>query len=353
MDAIDRAGHDGRALLAEAGIAPSLLDDPEARVDGPPYDRLQRLALETTGDPALGLHLGETASASAFSAPGQVASQCRTLREALEVLFTYYRLVVDAAPPRLVEEGELAHVVYEIAHSPDPLCNRLHQEFVLTLTSAIAITSFRGEGLGRDAEVWFRHARPPYAAEYTRIFGGRERFERPHAGFVVRRALLGELLQARQVHPDAELLRLLKARADELLVRLDASEGLAGMVRRMIVDAFPDASVGLDAIARRLGMSGRRVLRRRPPGGGRVLPAVGRRHGHARSRVRSPAPAGHHHPGSRAQAGLLRPERVPPGVQALDRRDPGPVATLGGRVSVRDARHGMAIDVTSAQSAAS
>ncbi len=262
VDAVERAGHDGRALLAAAGIPDALLEDPEARIDGQRYDRVQRLALATTGDPALGLHAGETASASAFSAAGQMASHCGTLREALEVLFNYYRLVGDPSPPRLVEEGQFAHIVYEIVRSPDPLCNRLRQEFGVTLTSAIAIASFRCDSLGRDTEVWFEHGRPAYAAEYSRIFRGRERFDRPHAGFVIRRALLGDLLQARQVHRDPQLFRLLKRRADEWMVRLDTNEGLAGKVRRTIVDAFPDAPIALDAVARRLGVSGR-VLRRR------------------------------------------------------------------------------------------
>ncbi len=239
VDKVYRTGHDARALLVAAGISPTIVEDPEARIETGPYDLLQELALSTTGDPALGLHMGENASVAAFNLPGQIASQATTLREALHAFLTYYRLVADTSAPRLVEDGDVVHIVFEIVRSPNPLCNRLRQEFGVTRTEAIGIAFFHGRPLRRDLEVWFEHARPPYAAEYTRIFGGRERCDRPHAGFVVPRAFLDELLEARQVHHDVRLSRLLKGQADDWLARLDANEGLAGKVRRIIVQSFP------------------------------------------------------------------------------------------------------------------
>src|SRR4051794_29025559 len=86
VDEVDRAGHDGRALLRAAGIEAGVLEDPDARIETEPYDLLQQLALRTTGDAALGLHMGEHASVSAFSVAGQMASQSSTLREAIDVL---------------------------------------------------------------------------------------------------------------------------------------------------------------------------------------------------------------------------------------------------------------------------
>jgi AraC-like DNA-binding protein len=263
VEEVCRRGHDGRALLVAAGISPTIVEDPEARIEGGPYDLLQELALSTTGDPALGLHMGENASVSAFNLAGQIASQSVTIRDALDALLTYYRLVADTSAPRLVEDGDLAHIVFEIVRSPNPLCNRLRQEFGVTRTEAIGLAFFRGRPLRRDLEVWFEHARPPYAAEYTRIFGGRERFDRPHAGFVIPRGFLDELLDARQVHHDVRLSRLLKSQADDWLARLDANEGFAGKIRRMIVQSFPDLPPPqLDGAAQRLGISGR-VLKRR------------------------------------------------------------------------------------------
>jgi AraC-like DNA-binding protein len=260
VDEVDRSGHDGRALLVAAGIPSTVLENPEARVTPEQYDRIQRLALRTTGDPALGLHMGESASISSFGMAGHVASLSETLGEALNVLLTYYRLVADTSPNRIVVDGDRIHIVFEIVRSADRLCNRLRQEFALTRMEAIAEAFVRGRRRD-EVEMWFEHSRPPYAAEYTRIFRGRERFDRPHAGFVAPRLLLDGLLSARQIHYDGRLFRILKEQAADSLARLDASEGVAAKIRRMIVETSPVGVLGMDAIARRLGISGRSLRR--------------------------------------------------------------------------------------------
>lgn len=252
-----RVGCDAGAVLAEVGIDAAALQQPWERVPVAAYDRLQRRALEVSRDPAFGLHMGEHASIGAFNLLGQMAMHSRTLGEGLDVLRSYHRIVVDVDPPALVYEGDRARLVYSYLRSQDPLCNRMRAEFGITALFTIA------RALGRDepqAEFWFEHTRPElpeHAAEYRRIFEGRERFEAAHTGVVIPRELLGVALP----YQDASLYELLKARADRMLGEFAARSGLARRIRDLIVQEDEPPPLEMDAMASRLGMSERSLRR--------------------------------------------------------------------------------------------
>jgi AraC-like DNA-binding protein len=147
-------------------------------------------------------------------------------------------------------------LVYEFVRSRDPLCTRLRAEFGLTRLLNIA-----RHFLGPDAvpdEAWFEHPAPAYAAEYARIFRGRERFGRPCTGFWIPRGLL----DAGQLYHDERLFEVLKGQADQWLARIDDGDGAAGRIRQLIVQHYPAVRPEMDCVARRLGMSERSLRRR-------------------------------------------------------------------------------------------
>ncbi|MFO0694667.1 MAG: AraC family transcriptional regulator [Polyangiales bacterium] len=256
VDELERQGVEPTVLLEEAGIEPWWLDDPQIRIDVATWDRLQRIALERSGDPAFGLHMGEHASSAAFSVLGHMVAQCRTIREALEVLFQYYRLVADVAPPYMVEHGDVVQIVYTFVRTDDALCNRLRAEFGMTRLLAIARIFLGSEATPEEA--WFEHPQPAYGAEYTRIFRGTERFGRVCTGFLVKRALL----EQRQLYHDETLYLALKEQADRSLERIAGGEVLAPRIVRLIVDGHPEVQPEMGSVARRLGMSERSLRRR-------------------------------------------------------------------------------------------
>jgi AraC-like DNA-binding protein len=256
VEELARTGHDAGPVLEGAGIDPSQLEDPYARVDRGCYERLNLLALGTSDDDAFGLHMGEHGSLAAFSMAGHMVAQCRTIREALDVIMRYYRLVADTAPPALVEEGEHARFRYEFIRSREPRVDRIRAEFGLTQFLCGA-RQFFGPNVA-PLETWFEHDEPGYGAEYQRIFGGTARFGRPHTGFVLARATL----DVQQLYHDRELLRVLKEEADRWLERLGTAPGVAGQIRRLLVAGFPAVRPEMKAVARKLGMSERSLRRR-------------------------------------------------------------------------------------------
>lgn len=256
LEAVERAGVSTDTFLRASGFDATLLDDPNARVDLPRYDRLQELALDMTGDEALGLHMGDSPSLSAFQVVGFLASHCRTIREGLDVFFRYHRIVSDCPASYLIERGQDAVLVYNFPRTT-PRCTRLRGEFGMTRLWRIAQMFLRVGAVPR--EVWFEHAAPPYVAEYARIFGpGVARFEQASTGIVMPTAAL----DAVQLHPNPQLYQVLKAQADQLLGDLDAGQSLSRQIHRLVVHHFTDIEPDMDTLARRLGMSARSLRRR-------------------------------------------------------------------------------------------
>jgi AraC-like DNA-binding protein len=266
VDAIERAGVDVGEYLAAAGVTEELLQDADARVDGPVYDRLQELAVVMSGDPALGLHMGEHASLGAFHLVGHIAAQCRTVRDVIDVFLRYYRIVTDIPPPQLIEEGKRVRIVYQFQHTT-PVCNRLRSEFVMTRFLVIG-RMFTGASESPE-EVWFEHSAPSYAAEYNRIFGGRERFRMPSTGMVLDRALLDR----EQRYADPRLYAMLRDKAEEALRRLDRGATLAERIKDLVLCRVLDAKPSLSDASREVGMTPR-ALRRKLEAEGTSFAAV-------------------------------------------------------------------------------
>lgn len=96
MRALDAAGCDGAALVAEAGFDVDTLDVPNAHCPLDKTASLWRLAVAATGDSAFGLKVASHIKHTTFHALGYGLSASSTLREAFERIQRYCRLVSDA-----------------------------------------------------------------------------------------------------------------------------------------------------------------------------------------------------------------------------------------------------------------
>lgn len=257
VDEVARAGRNTDAFLGAAGIERTTLANPDARLSFSRYHRAQELAVDWTGDPALGLHVGERAPLSAFHVVGFVCAHCSTLRQAISALARYGPLLFDVDAPTLEEEGPRATLGYRFTYGSGP-SDRMGAEF------AIAATVQMGRMcLGRVAaplEVGFEHAAPAYVDEYRRVLGAPVRFEAPATLVSFDRALLDAPL----LHANPDLLRILATEAERKLAGLPEAP-LSDRVRAMVLeenDAGHAQRLTMEEVARRLGLSERSLRRR-------------------------------------------------------------------------------------------
>ena len=95
--ALTARGIDATDVFRRARLQPELLGDPNARYPLAGVQRLWALAIETTGDPCIGLEVGRSWHPTTFHALGYAALASGSLREALALVARYSRIVSTGA----------------------------------------------------------------------------------------------------------------------------------------------------------------------------------------------------------------------------------------------------------------
>jgi AraC-like DNA-binding protein len=241
-------------FLDAAGFDAQRLDESDARITCEEYAALQASAFELTGDEALGLHMGEAASATTYSLAAHLVAHATTMRHGLNALLRFHRLLTDSPSWQLVENDRTATLRYELG-SGSARCKRFNAE--LTMTGFFRMVRHFSRH-ARPECVCFEHAAPAYRAEYARIFEGVERFEQPFTGIIIDRALL----DAVQLHQDLEFHVALEAQAEKRVSRLTRSRKYSERVREYLVESATPERRDMKAAARALGLSPRSLRRR-------------------------------------------------------------------------------------------
>jgi AraC-like DNA-binding protein len=254
VEAIERAGVSREALFKRAGLDPGVMDRAEGRVSLEEYDALHDVALDLTGDEALGLHMGESATERTHPIVAHLVANAGTLREGIDALLRFYQLVTDRPVWRLEETDDHATLYYDVAPG-SPRCERLRAEITMTGFYRMLRTFARD---ARPRVVAFEHAEPPYGSEYSRIFEGAERFDQRFTGIVFDRALLG----AAQLHRDEDFRAVVESQAERRLSRLTKNASYAARVRDYLLDPATGDRRDMTAAARALGLSTRSLRRR-------------------------------------------------------------------------------------------
>ncbi|WP_421549229.1 AraC family transcriptional regulator [Pseudomonas sp. QD4] len=91
-DAMGSHGLDPAPLLAQYGLDAARLGEAGARLSIPRYMRLGHAAIQLTGDPALGLRMGQLGRLSQLGLAGVTAAQAPTVREAARCLTRFEAL---------------------------------------------------------------------------------------------------------------------------------------------------------------------------------------------------------------------------------------------------------------------
>lgn len=256
IDYAARQGAKKPALLAIAGLPEGANIGPNKRVPLDAYAKVIRAASADLQDPAAAIHFAEATNIADLSIVGLIGYSSATMRDALEQLNRYGRLVMDicvAGPDRFTlsyEDDGLWLTDNRVDDLPFPELTESTfvrmvsgtRQFGDTPYCSFAEVIHQDEGTGRELE---------------RALGVRVRFG------AQRNAL--RVSVAWQDYPIAQYPRyafgLFCNHADSLLAELDASRSLAGEVERRILPVLHTGKVFAEDIASQLGMSGQGLYR--------------------------------------------------------------------------------------------
>jgi AraC-like DNA-binding protein len=281
LETIEEAGVDGTDLCRACGIERARLGDPEARIGRPEVLRFWEEAGRRLGVPNPGLYLGERVRPRARNVAVYAMMSSPTLREGLERIIRYQRLLGDFSRLTVKDEGARSFVRID-SRSPEQPLTRDEAEFTSVLLLRYCRWVTDRDLVPLEARLGRREPADP--SDYERVFGCPVRFGAAEEGLL----LAAEDLALPSLHASEEMAREHERLADRHLSEIEDSS-VGGRLRRLLATELEVGSLDLRAAAKRLSMSPRTLQRRlaaEETTYGRVLDEV--RRDLALARLRSP-----------------------------------------------------------------
>jgi AraC-like DNA-binding protein len=255
VDAVEKAGVDRAELLRAAQLDAELLKAADARVPLNDVHRICEVALDLSGDDALGLHWAERLNGTAFVPVSYLLAHSQSLRHAFDSLARFGSLLSDEPGYELLEQGDKATL---LSRTPRDQPLRV-QRFIAEMVTASFFRILRARNVPDQPErVNFAYAAPAYHAEYARCFEGAARFEQAFTGLVFDRALLDQA----QPNKDEGIHEALQTLAERRVSQLARRVPYAARVRELLIQRGWPARIDMQAVARTLGLSARSLRRR-------------------------------------------------------------------------------------------
>jgi AraC-like DNA-binding protein len=255
IEVVERGGVPRQAFLRKALLSDCRLSDADARFTLDEFDAVQRVALDLTGDEALGLHFAEHASEAAFSILGHLVAVAPTLRDALALIPPFGGLLFGDTHQTVEECVDVATIRHEF-HRTSARADRMHAEFAIAGFARL-IRIFAGP-TARISGAYFEHASPAHRPEYCRVFQGAERFNQTLTSIEFPR----KLLDVRQLHHDPRLFGVLRAEARRTIDTASRGARHADRLKHYLAARPASRIPTMDVAARELGMSVRSLRRR-------------------------------------------------------------------------------------------
>jgi AraC-like DNA-binding protein len=247
-------GLDREQLLERSGLTPQELADPDGRVSLAKISGLWQAAVAQSTDPFFGLHLGEAIDIREIGLVGYVLLHSGTLREALQRLVRYSRVIQEALKTRFEEDSGGG----TLSFARVPLMDRIHHpadgRLALSITLPRKLT-------GADivpVEVGFPYPRPDDTSEHRRIFRAPLKFDCPDAHIAYAKVDLDRPIVA----ADETLVTYLDKLAEEFLESLSRGGSYSEKTRRAVWADLSDGHPTLEGAATRIGVSARSLQRR-------------------------------------------------------------------------------------------
>jgi AraC-like DNA-binding protein len=251
---LESRGHDGRHLLREVGLDPSLVRQPRARS---PFARVTEAwgkAARLAGDPHLGLQTSKFYRATDFHGLAVVFLASQDLGTALERLVRYHDVVNTAITLRLLKGERRVDLVCSTVYADDD-ARRVMEDSRASII--VDLCRSGADGPLDPMEVAFTYPKPTIETEHEAVLRCPILFGTPQWRISFRPADLA--------HPFLASNRELARSNDQVLARMVESlrqDDLVSRVKMAMVDGLPSGTPTEEGIAKAVSMSSRSLQRR-------------------------------------------------------------------------------------------
>lgn len=246
-------GYNSNELLDAAGVEPEILINPETRIAITVYDRLWRMAVARTGDACMGLHVISHLKPATFHALGLALLTGATIRESLNRLQRYYKIISDEVQVRVVAGKTTTALCFTpFAGRPLPTDASVDAFMAVSIAYARTLDSDRLN----PAQVLFMHPPPDCTEAYEKLFRAPVKFSSEDNRIHFFSAdILRPLSSA-----NAEIALKNDQIAADYLARFDKSQ-IEHRVRLRVMESLGAGEPSLENIAQSIGVSSRSLNR--------------------------------------------------------------------------------------------
>lgn len=251
---LQQRGVDIARLTSGSDIASEELDEQDTLLTFDQAEKIILNALALSGDPGLGLVLGEHESWKDWGMLGYAIFSCKSGWEAMEIAASYYQTSTSMTNLEITHEGE----VFSFASTPTHSVSDEIHRFLLEEDFGGFINFIR-EVQGKEfhaSEVSFTYSEPDYVQRYRDFFQCPLKFDAPVSRVLMPASILD--FHASSYNPVAESMAI--KLCDEILNQQDANRGLVNKVYLTLLKN-PDRFLGVEEVAEELGMSERNLRR--------------------------------------------------------------------------------------------
>jgi len=246
-------GADPATVLAEAGVDPTLFDDPENTVPLAELGRLVRLCVNRTGCMKFGLLVGQQGGLHSLGLVGLLARLSPDVGTALRRLADCMHLHHGGTVTAVTVDGDAATLSYDIDRRYDEAADQIGDGALATLFNILR--ALCGPGW-RPIEIRFAHRAPDDVRPFRAFFATELCFDAGQNAIVFPGAWLRQPLPG----DDAELQRLIVLQ----IARLEARYGdeFPELVRGVLRAALMTGHAHADEVAALFSMHSRTLNRR-------------------------------------------------------------------------------------------
>jgi AraC-like DNA-binding protein len=247
-------GLDAGDLFRRAGLDPERLNDPNARYPQSAMQKLWALAAAVTNDACFGLEVAQAWHPTTFHALGYSALASDTLREALQRVARYSRVVTTGARIELREDGDEVVLKFSGKLAPEEMVPASVDAGVASIV--ILCREGRGESID-PVRVRFSRAGSSCVDRLEAFFCCKVEFGASENSI----AFLAADLDAHLSTGNPALLRVNEQVLTEYMARLDRSE-IPMQVQSKLMQLLPAGGVTEASMARALNLSLRSLQRK-------------------------------------------------------------------------------------------
>jgi len=243
-------GHPLDRVLHTMGVDDEALADRDGRIARRAWLAAFEVAVEVTGDPDLGLRVGESIRPAHLGALGYILMSSESMRQAAELDQRWHSLVADGERIEYARDGELNKRTLYLpdGEPPPPAC-----AVACAAASAVAFVRWLA-GAGADdglRRVALPYPAPPSRTAHEQLFRCDLVFDAPHITIWRDPAVLRKPL----AQADPGLRVRMEERAARLAAERSAPDVLVGRVRELVARGIRDALPDLEAAATALELS--------------------------------------------------------------------------------------------------